>query len=176
MEGEHRSYERIGHVSSEGRVMAVGSSWSCKPPRGSSIVEGNLVGRGRSRAGVSCANRTAEWGWTDPAPSPALARTALDPPLSLPFLVGPLLRRLTRSRVWAFRRNQAAARRRPSWCSFSDELPEPEDPRIIFSCLFMHGHVSTSPCSTGFCFIRDCISSSSSSGVGAHLMCGYLQY
>ena len=50
VEGGHRPYERIGNVSSEGRVMAVGSSWSWKAPRGGSIAEWNLVGRGRSRA------------------------------------------------------------------------------------------------------------------------------
>ena len=66
-------------------MMAVGTSWSWKPPRGGSIVEGNLVESGRSRARMPCANRLVEWGWAVPAPSSALALAALDAPLfSLP--------------------------------------------------------------------------------------------
>ena len=38
------------------------------------------MGRGQSWARLPCSNRSAEWGWTVLAPSPALARAALDYP------------------------------------------------------------------------------------------------
>ena len=88
VEGGYRPYERFGYVSSEGWMMAVGYSWTWKPPRGGSVVEGYLVGRGRSRARMPCANRPAEWGWAVVAPSPALARATLGLPSPSPFWLG----------------------------------------------------------------------------------------
>ena len=52
MEGRRRLQIWSGRVSSDGRRMAVGPSWSWKPPRGGSAVEGTLAGRGRSQAVV----------------------------------------------------------------------------------------------------------------------------
>ena len=46
VEGRRRPYERGGHISPEGRRMAVRSSWFWKPAHGGSSVEGALVRRG----------------------------------------------------------------------------------------------------------------------------------
>ena len=45
--------------------------------------------------------------------------------LTLPFVIRPLLRGLTRSAARTCRHSQGAARQRSSWCFFSVELPEP---------------------------------------------------
>ena len=68
---ETLAIKRSGRASSEGRRIAVGSSWSLKPPRGGSTVEGTPVRKERSRARMPNAKRSVEWGWAVSAPSTA---------------------------------------------------------------------------------------------------------